>query len=71
MIVKGSTLDIVFNDEFLRNHFIFAASFCASIVGYKLTPQHKAMLVEMVKFKFYGEHRVLAIGDGLFINYLL
>jgi len=65
IVLNGKSFDIIMNNVYLRDHFIFIASFTKILIGYNLSPQNKQALVKIVKNNFYGNPNVLAIGDGL------
>lgn len=64
LVVNGKSLDIIFRNAYLRDHFIFIASFMKILVGYNLSPQNKETLVKIVRNNFVDNQNVLAIGDG-------
>jgi len=65
VVLNGKTLDIILKNVYLRDHFIFLASFTKVLIGYNLSPQNKQALVNIVRNNFVGNPNVLAIGDGL------
>ena len=64
-ILNGKSLDIIMNNVYLRDHFMFIASFTKVLLGYNLSPQNKQALVRIVRNYFVDNPNVLAIGDGL------
>ena len=64
MVLNGKSLDIILNNVYLRDHFVFIVSFTKILIGYNLSPQNKQALVKIVRNNFHGSPNVLAIGDG-------
>lgn len=62
LVVDGATLDILFSNEELKKAFLDISTQCGSAVCCRMTPAHKARIVQM--FKSSSPHVLLAIGDG-------
>lgn len=62
LLLSGTALDIMLQDEVLVSHFKFMLTFAKNIVGYNLSPYHKATIVGFYKevHKIY----VMSVGDG-------
>ena len=62
-VVSGRSLEVITRDVYLYNHFSFIMQFADCIVGYRMKPLHKRLLVEMAK-ETKGNKRIMAVGDG-------
>lgn len=62
LVVDGPTLDVIFSHPELRKAFLEVSTMCSSAVCCRMTPAHKAKIVQMFKTK--SSHVLLAIGDG-------
>ena len=65
VILNGKTLEILAKDQDLLSHFVFISNFCKSLIGYQMTPQHKAFLISLIREQFPRNPVVMSIGDGL------
>lgn len=63
-LVDGKSLDIIFNDPYLKQHFIFITFFAKTLIGYNLSPNNKKELTLMIKRDFPKNPTVMSIGDG-------
>lgn len=64
VVLNGKSLDLILNNVYLRDHFIFISSLVKVLIGYNLSPQNKESLVKIVRNNFLDCPSVLAIGDG-------
>lgn len=62
LLLSGRALDVMLQDPVLISHFKFMLTFAKNIVGYNLSPYHKATIVAFYKevHKIY----VMGVGDG-------
>lgn len=59
--ISGSAVAVAMQDEYLKSHLMMIFEYSKSVVGYALSPQHKADIVNLFKSL---EHRTMAVGDG-------
>lgn len=62
LVVDGATLDVIFPHPVLKDTFLKIGTQCASAVCCRMTPSHKAKIVQL--FKCNSSPVILAIGDG-------
>ncbi|KAL0484641.1 phospholipid-transporting ATPase, partial [Acrasis kona] len=62
MVIEGSTLLIVFEEEDLKQCFLKLGMLCKSVICCRVSPSQKALVVSLVKDNLVGT--TLAIGDG-------
>ena len=62
LLISGRALDVLLQDQVLVSHFKFMLTFAKNVVGYNLSPYHKATIVGFYKevHKIY----VMGVGDG-------
>lgn len=63
-LVNGKSLDIIFNDPYLKQHFIFITFFAKTLIGHNLSPENKKELTLMIKRDFPKNPTVMSVGDG-------
>jgi magnesium-transporting ATPase (P-type) len=65
IILRGQTLEIILEDDYLRAHISFLLLFCKAIVGFEFYPAQKSALVQLLKGQLASEtEKVLVLGDG-------
>lgn len=64
LILNGKILNFIKEDDDLKSHFAFIASFCQNLIGYNLTSYDKEFLIELIKGEFPFETNVLALGES-------
>lgn len=62
LLIGGSTVDLILSDPQLNQHFKFMLIFAKTVIGYSLSPFHKATIIKLLK-EVKSAH-ILAIGDG-------
>jgi len=65
VIASGKALELILDNEYLREHFLFLTVFSESIVCYESSGSIKGKLVELVNNMKHDSVFTLAIGDGL------
>ena len=65
VIVSGKAIELILENEYLREHFLFLTVFSESVVCYETSGSVKGKLVELVKNMKRDSVFTLAIGDGL------
>ena len=66
LITNGSTLDLIFQNNFLSNHFKFLLLFCSHFIGFDMNQIVNKELVKMVK-ALYGKsnEKIMVIGNSI------
>lgn len=64
VIFSGDIIDIIWKDAYLQTNFTFLCALSKSVIGYRLTPNHKKLLTLFAKSRLPGSPTVMAIGDG-------
>lgn len=59
--ISGTAVAAAMKDPYLKAHLKMVFEYSKSVVGYKLSPQQKAEIVELFNSL---EHKTLAVGDG-------
>jgi len=65
VIASGKALELILENEYLKEHFLFLTVFSESVVCYETSGILKGKLVELVKNMKRDSVFTLAIGDGL------
>ena len=64
LLLNGKSLDLIFQDPYLKPHFVFLLSLFKKVIAYNLTPRHKYLLTDTVQSLFIDNPSVMAVGDG-------
>ena len=67
LIINGSTLELIFQNRYLSNHFKFLLLLCSQFIGFEMNQIVNRELISMVKilFKSTTNDKIMVIGDSL------